>query len=407
MNSWNRIETWLMAIAVGIGLLATAIFGLDTYMKGTPPLHKEATKVPSVMESTPAPRWESAVERARQAARAGLVERSLPGVSVAVGVSGEIVWAEGFGFADLEKRTPVAPDLRFRIGTASKALTSAAVGLLLEKGRLKLDDEIQTYVPQFPKKRWPITLRQLMGHLSGVGNDGGDEGPLFSMHCRRPVDALEAFAEDDLRFEPGTRYRDSSYGWILVSAAIEAASGAPFVDFMAKDVFGPLGMNATRADSATEPIPDRVMPYFPRYGGDPRWGFHAMRDLDYSCYAGASVFLSTPSDLVRFGLAMNSGRFLKPATVELLQASQLLPSGEETGYGLGWDLEKVTFLGRETRVVGHDGDVLGGMAASLMILRERGIVVAVTANISYTDTASIALKVAEAFAEPRGSDSGR
>lgn len=407
MNSWNRIETWLTAIAVGLGLLATAIFGLDTYMKGTPPLHKEAAKAPSVILSTPAPRWESAVERARQAARAALVERSLPGVSVAVGVSGEIAWAEGFGFADLEKRTPVAPDLRFRIGTASKALTSAAVGLLLEKGRLKLDDEIQTYVPQFPKKRWPITLRQLMGHLSGVGNDGGDEGPLFSMHCRRPADALEAFADDDLRFEPGTRYRYSSYGWILVSAAIEAASGAPFLDFMGKGVFEPLGMNATRADSATEPIPGRVMPYFPRYGGDPRWGFHPMRDLDYSCYAGASVFLSTPSDLVRFGLAMNSGRFLKPETVELLQASQLLPSGEETGYGLGWDLEKVTFLGRETRVVGHDGDVLGGMAASLMIFRERGIVVAVTANISYTDTASIALKVAEAFAEPRGSDSGR
>ena len=84
------------------------------------------------------------MEQGRQIVRAGLTEQNLPGLSVAVGVGGEIVWAEGFGWADLEKRVPVAPETRFRIGTASTALTSAAVGLLLEKGRLKLDDVIQT-----------------------------------------------------------------------------------------------------------------------------------------------------------------------------------------------------------------------------------------------------------------------
>ena len=124
-----------------------------------------------------------------------LVERNLPGLSVAVGVGGDIVWAEGFGFADLENQVAVTPDTRFRIGTASNALTSAAVGLLMEKGRLNLDEEIQTYVPEFPKKEWPVTLRQLMGQVAGVANDGGDEGPLFGQHCERPVDALEFFAE--------------------------------------------------------------------------------------------------------------------------------------------------------------------------------------------------------------------
>ena len=124
-----------------------------------------------------------------------------------------------------------------------------------------------------------------------------------------------------------------------------------------------------------------------------------MREIDYSCYAGASVFLSTPSDLVRFGMAINSGRLLQPATVQLLQTSQRLTSGQETGYGLGWDLETVTLAGEQTRVVGHDGDSLGGMVASLMTFRERGIVVAVMSNISYADTFSLAPKIAEAFAE--------
>ena len=81
-----------------------------------------------------------------------------------------------------------------------------------------------------------------------------------------------------------------------------------------------------------------------------------MRDLDYSCYAGSSAFLSTPSDLVRFAMALDSGKLLKPETVQLLQTSQRLPAGEETGYGLGWDLETVTVAGRQTRWIGHDGD---------------------------------------------------
>jgi CubicO group peptidase (beta-lactamase class C family) len=124
-----------------------------------------------------------------------------------------------------------------------------------------------------------------------------------------------------------------------------------------------------------------------------------MREIDLSCYAGASVFLSTPSDLVRFGLAIDTGTLLQPATVQLLQTSQRLPSGAETGYGLGWDLETVTLMGGPTTVAGHDGHVLGGPVASLLSFRERGIVVAVASNTSYADTFVLATKIAEAFAK--------
>ena len=169
---------------------------------------------------------------------------------MAVGIDGDIVWAEGFGFADLKTSVPVTPDHRFRIGTASTVLTSAAAGLLLENGRLKLDDEIQTYVPAFPRKQWPVTLRELMGHTAGVIPDGGDEGPLFTKHCERPVEALQYFAENSLLFKPGTQYRYSSYGWILVSTAIEAAADQPFLTFMRERIFDPLGMRDTIPDPA-------------------------------------------------------------------------------------------------------------------------------------------------------------
>ena len=124
-----------------------------------------------------------------------------------------------------------------------------------------------------------------------------------------------------------------------------------------------------------------------------------MRPIELSCYAGSSVFLSTPSDLVRFALAFNSGKLLQPDTVKMLHTSLRLPSGEETGYGLGWDIETVALAGEQTRWVGHDGMVLGGMVASLMTFPERGLVVSVTSNTSYADTESLALKIAQAFAE--------
>jgi serine beta-lactamase-like protein LACTB len=407
-KSWNRTETWLALFVVGIAVVLMAIFGLNMYMSATAtPLHPEAHGVPSVSDSDPSRQWTAAVERGREIVRAGLSEQNLPGLSVAVGVGGEIAWAEGFGFADLENRTPVTPDHRFRIGTASKMLTSVAVGLLLEKERLKLDQEIQTYVPEFPRKQWPVTLRQLMAHTAGVRNDSGDESPLYGQHCDAPVEGLQFFAERDLLFEPGTQYRYSNYGWIPVSAAVEAAAGQPFLTFMQEQVFNPLGMRDTRADSATKEILDLVTPYFPRFSADPRYGPDVMREIDLSCYSGSSVFLSTPTDLVRFGMAMNSGKLLQPATVALLQTSQRLPSGEETGYGLGWDLETVTLLGEQTRAAGYDGEVLGGINGSFMTFRERGIVVALISNTSYADTRALATKIAEAFAEAARSPAGK
>ena len=399
-----RYQTWLGLLVGAVLLIPLFILGLWLYSSATAPvLHPDPQNVPSVMRSAPLPNWVEPVERGRQIVRVALAEQNLPGISVAVGAGGEIVWAEGFGWADLENQKKVAPDTRFRIGTASVPLTSAAVGLLLEKQRLKLDDEIQTYVPAFPKKQWPVTLRQLMAHVAGVKNDGGDEGPLLSVHCERPVDGLQGFAEDSLRFEPGTQYRYSSYGWILMSAAVEAAADEPFMTFMRKQIFEPLGMNDTRAEFAAEPTGGRATSYFPRFAADPGYGLHLMRPIDYSCYAGSSAFLSTPSDLVRFAMAINGGKLLQPATVQLLQTSQRLPSGQETGYGLGWDLETVALAGEQTGLVGHDGESLGGMVASFMTFPKYGIVVSVTSNISYADTFSVAVRIAQAFAERGGS----
>jgi CubicO group peptidase (beta-lactamase class C family) len=417
----------LAAAAAGTWLVASAAADV---------LHPNPQEIPSATQSDPSPQWSATVDRARRIIRDSVAEQNLPGLSVAVGVGGDLVWAEGFGWAEVKNRAPVTPDTRFRIGTASTVLTSAAVGVLLEKGRLKLDDEIQTYVPQFPKKRWPVTLRQLMADVGGLGTENGDEGPLHRQRCQQPVEALQYFAADALLFQPGTQFRHSKYGWSLVSAAIEAAADRPFLGFMREEIFEPLGMDNTGAESATKenpqavgeegedapfltlfrqvileplgivdapvkPATDPAAIYSPGWGYDPVIGYdlHVMLPGNLSCYAGSMAFFSTPSDLVRFGLAINGGKLLQPATAELLQTSQRLTSGKETGYGLGWELNTVTLAGKPTQAIGHEGELLGHRMASLTMFREAGIVVAVTSNSSYGDTSALALKVAETFAQ--------
>ena len=396
---WNRIEIVVGLIVLGIGGVLMGVAGLFVYMSATAtPLHPDAQQMPSVPQSGSPQQWAGAIERARQAMRASVAEQNLPGLSVAVAIDGNIVWAEGFGWADIEKKTPVTPGTRFRIGTLSTVLTSAAAGLLIETGALELDQPIQSYVPEFPKTQSTVSVRQLMGHTAGVRNDSGDEGELFGQHCEQPAEGVRHVADEQLRFEPGTQFQFSNYSWIMVSAAIETAAKESFLMFMQKQIFEPLRMDDTLPDSLSEPIQDLATPYFPKFAADPRYGPDPMREIDLSCYAGASVFVSTPSDLVRFATAFNGGTLVKPETVQLLQATQKLASGQDTGYGLGWDLETVTVAGRQTPWVGHDGDVLGGVTGTLATLPEHKLTVAVLANMSYSNTPALAIKIADAFA---------
>jgi CubicO group peptidase (beta-lactamase class C family) len=395
---WNRVEIAVGLVVLGIGAILLGVAGLFIYMSATAtPLHPDPQQLSSVADGAVSPQASVAIERARQAMRASVAEQNLPGLSVAVAVDGKLVWAEGFGWADIDNKTPVTPDTRFRIGTLSTVLTSAAAGLLIEKQVLQLDDPIQAHVPEFPATTLPVTLGHLMAHTAGVRNDSGDEGELFGQSCQAPADGVRLVADDELRFEPGSRYQFSNYSWIMVSAAIEAAAGEPFLMFMQKQIFEPLRMDDTMADASGDAIQDLATPYFPKFAADPRYGPDPMREINLSCYAGASVFVSTPSDLVRFATAINSGKLLKPDTVRLLQSSQRLTSGEETGYGLGWDLETVTVAGKPTPWIGHDGDLLGGVAATLATLPEHGLVIALVSNTSYSDTPALALKIAEAL----------
>jgi CubicO group peptidase (beta-lactamase class C family) len=294
-----------------------------------------------------------------------------PGVQVTVMRDGKILWSEGLGLADVEQRVPMTTLTRLRIGSVSKPLTAAAVGLLVEAGKLDLDAPVQRYVPTFPRQPWPITTRLAAGHLAGIRHYRGDEF-LSQKHYANVIAGLAIFQADTLLSRPGTRFIYSTYAWNLVSAVVEGAAGEPFLAYMGRRVFSPLGMRATVAEHPDSLIDFRAQFYTRREG---RLVNAPWVDNSYKWAGGG--FLSTTEDLARFADAHLRGGLLKTGTVQTLWTSQKTTAGEPTNYGIGWIIG-TDAKGRRT--ISHGGGSVGG-TANLVIFPEHRLIIAGLTNI--------------------------
>jgi serine beta-lactamase-like protein LACTB, mitochondrial len=388
----SRAEAVLSLLAIVIVAVAVPL-----YFAFIPNhVHTDPAAVPSTTAEVDAKSHAAAVEKARRLARARLVEENLPGLSVAVAVEGAMVWVEGFGYADVD-HAPVTPLTRFRLGALSKPLTATAAALLYERGRLDLDAPVQRYVPAYPHKQWTVTTRQLMGDVAGVHRIRGDNNDAMPVeHCESLDEAVAMLKDEPLLFEPGTEHRYSIWGWVLVSAAVEGAAGESLSRFMLRQVFEPLAMERTSV-AETEGL-DEVASYNLGSVLGARLGIKkASLQPDYSCVAGGGAFLSTPSDLVRFGSAMLKPGLLKASTIAAFQTPTRLASGASTTYALGWTVGTMQLAGKPARMVSHRGSPRGG-SVSLLIFPDLGLTVAAAANVSSASGINpFALQVAEAF----------
>lgn len=323
-----------------------------------------------------------------------LEEQDYPGIAIAVSIGGKSVWSEGFGYADLEQRVPLWPTSRFRIGSISKPFTAAAVARLFEDGRLDVDAPVQQYVPYFPEKRWPLTTRNLGAHLGGVRHYQGEEF-LSSTSYETVKSGLAIFAADTLLHAPGQRFAYTSYGWNLISAVVEGASGVPFLDFMRRDVFRPLGMRHTVADHPDSLIYQRVRFYERSARGDVLNAPYV--DNSYKWAGGG--FLSSPEDLLLFGNAHLGTDFLSEDALALLFTEQHTTTGEGVGYGFGW---RVRTSDDARRYLFHGGGSVGG--TSLLIMQpDTRVVLAAMINLSGANL-EVAHKVLRLFVEAAAGD---
>lgn len=301
-------------------------------------------------------------------AAAALGEFALPGLSISIaGPDGSVATASA-GLAERSSKKPVTETTRFRIGSVSKALTSAALGVLLDDGTLTLDDPVVRYVPEFadhPARG--ASIRQLAAHMSGIPHYKGRDF-LNRRHYESLAEALGIFKDRPSVFTPGKGFAYSSFGWNLLGLALERASGVTFLDLMRQRVFQPLRLADTAPDMAAQG--ENARPYL-RLG---RMTVPAPR-VDPSDSWPSAGFVATTQDLVRYGLAIQQGRLLAHQTTSLLWEETQTGSGVSTGYGLGW--QWIPLAGH--RVVGHGGAHVGATAC-LWILPEAGTAVALATN---------------------------
>lgn len=296
----------------------------------------------------------------------------VPGISVTVSKNKKIVWSEGFGYSDLENKTAVDPSKTlFRIGSVSKSVTSIGLGVLMQEGKINIDTSIYYYLPDFPKKRWDFTTRQVAGHLAGIRHYRGDEF-LNNHHYANITEGLSIFKDDTLLFEPGTDYSYSTYGWNMVSAIMEKASGDDFLNFMQSQVFDPMKLKELQPERSDLP---NLTKFYQRNEDE----VELAPEVDNSYKWAGGGFVSTSENLVKFANAVFfNPKFLDDKTLNELTTSQEKSDGEKTNYGMGW-VNRVDDRGHHW--IGHSGGSIGGITM-LIIYPEERIVVAMVSNSS-------------------------
>lgn len=335
--------------------------------------------------------YEQAIHKADSIVQYYYEDRNIPGMSISVYKDGGLIWSKGYGYADIQSQEPVNPSAtKFRIGSVSKTLTSAGMGLLIQEGKLDPDAAVQTYVPDFPEKKYPITVRQVAGHIAGIRHYNGSE--FMSSKLYETVDeGLLIFKDDPLLFEPGTQYSYSSYGWNLISAAMEGASGEDFLPFMEERVFKPLGMANTVPEWSNKEIPNLTTFYIPNNmtGGNDVAPF-----VDNSYKWAGGGFVGTTEDLIRFGVGMMGYDFINEETQLELMTPLETSDGETTNYGMGWRLYNYD----NVWWVGHSGGSVGGSTMFIMS-KQTNMIVALAVNRSNAGFDNLHFRVARAFLE--------
>ncbi len=314
----------------------------------------------------------------------------VPGLAISVWQKGKIVWSQGYGYADLEQQVLVDPlQTRFRVGSISKPMAAAALAKIYERGQIDLDASIYTYLPKFPQKEFDFSTRQLAGHIAGVRHYNGTEF-LSDVEYLTVWEGLAIFKDDSLLFEPGTKYNYSTYGWNLLSAVAEIASGKDFLNLVQTEVFNPLGLKKTYADRNQDIIPWRTR----FYELTPTEVQHAPHVNNSIKWAGGG-FLSTTDDLIKFGEAFIKPGYLKKETLDMWLTSQKLTDGTETGYGIGW---RVGMLSGKYKWFGHSGGSIGG-TSWLIVFPEEEVIVAILSNIGGVNYGQVPFEIGQFFIE--------
>lgn len=298
-------------------------------------------------------------------------------MSVTILQNGRTLLQKGYGYSNLEKRTKVAPENSiFRVASISKCITGLALGKMVEDGLLDVDASFYDYVPYYPKKKHDFTLRQLAGHTAGIRGYQGKEYALNQPYSIK--ESIEVFKNAPLLFEPGKGYLYNSFDFVLLSLAMQEASGIPFESYVKEKILDSLGLVNT--------FPPNIIGKFSE--DDPKNNLNISESYTrtISCYkksvpvnnfyklAGGG-YLSTSGDIAKLGQAILEGKLLRKETYAKILESQIV-LGKPTFYGLGFQVSQDA---KGRNFVGHVGNSVGAYS-NFFVYPEAQTVISILIN---------------------------
>ncbi len=311
--------------------------------------------------------------------RAQMIWEQIPGLSIAVVRDGKVIKAEGYGFANLETNTVATPETVYRIGSVSKQFLAAGMMVLVQEGKVGLDDPVSKYLDGTPPAWKDITVRRLLTHTSGIAR----ESPVFDpMKVQPDSELIKATFPLPLGFVPGSKWEYSNMNYYCVAEIIRRVTGEPWGKFIAERIFKPAGMTSTRTTTASEIVPNRASGYATVEEG--------LRNAEvWNALRPSGAFMSTVSDLVKWDASLYTDRILNADSRKAMWTPVRLNDGKSYPYGFGWIVNDVN----GHRRIRHSGGVPGFVAEFSRFPDDR-ISVILMANIQNRDLSDLAAKVA-------------
>jgi len=259
---------------------------------------------------------------------------NIPGMQLSISERKKTLFSGGFGYSDVANDKKVTSQTRFRIASVTKPMTAAAIMKLASEDKLDLDADVRKYVSSFPKKKHTLTTRQLAGHLGGIRDyyEISIDEVIGNPHFENATEAINVFKNDTLMSKPGDEYLYSSFGYNLIGAVIEGASEQTYLEYMQEHIWNPLLMFNTYGDIADSMMVNKSEFYYPN--GEEAEPY----DLSYGHASGGII--STTDDLLKFGIEMIYGNFIKYNFKKQMFKTQYTKDGNPTPYGLGWYIGK-------------------------------------------------------------------
>lgn len=307
----------------------------------------------------------------------------IPGLALAVVRDGALVQAKGYGLASVELEAPVKPETIFQSGSVGKQFTSAGVMLLVEEGKLKLDDPITKYLPNSPNIWHNITIRHLLTHTSGIPDYTDKEIDFRKDYTEE--DLLKVLQKLPLDFSPGEKWSYSNSGYMLLGFIIHKVSGKFYGDFLDEKIFRPLNMNTTRIINEADIIPNRAAGY--------ELKDDALKNQEWvapsiNTTADGSLYL-TVLDMAKWEHALYNGQILKKTSWQQVWTQVALNSGKTHPYGFGWYVDQKD----GHSVIQHSGH-WQGFSTAISRYPDFGLTIIVMVNLADVETLKLTGAVA-------------